>query len=174
MKMKLSYWNEVITRTEWSVLNVCTLSVFVQSTLLESKNTNIMTSSIVPILWPPVLYLFPVYSFSLVFLLFLFQHQLDEQLLKLFIAVVDAQLLKTVAVKDFKAVDIQYTDYCTLSVLGHVSNLNSVIDTTNNPWEKAVINRLKIKNNTSNVLVKHLSYSVWKVMQVPKGSTYRP
>lgn len=42
-------------------------------------------------------YMFPGDAFSLIFLLLLLQHQLDEQLLQLFIAVVDAELFKAAA-----------------------------------------------------------------------------
>lgn len=61
---------------------------------------------------------------ALVFLLFLFENKSDEQLLQLFIAIIDTQLLKTrrttslidrestdvsppIVVKDFKTVDIE-------------------------------------------------------------------
>ena len=54
----------------------------------------------------------PLDSLPLVLLLLLLQHQLDEQLLQLLVAVVDAELLKTVLPKDLKAVDVKNSNYC--------------------------------------------------------------
>ena len=53
----------------------------------------------------------PLDSLPLVLLLLLLQHQLDEQLLQLLVAVVDAELLKTVLPKDLKAVDVKNSNY---------------------------------------------------------------
>ena len=53
----------------------------------------------------------PLDPLPLVLLLLLLQHQLDEQLLQLLIAVVDAELLKTVLPKDLKAVDVKNSNY---------------------------------------------------------------
>ena len=54
----------------------------------------------------------PLDPLPLVLLLLLLQHQLDEQLLQLLVAVVDAELLKTVLPKDLKAVDVKNSNYC--------------------------------------------------------------
>ena len=54
----------------------------------------------------------PLDPLPLVLLLLLLQHQLDEQLLELLVAVVDAELLKTVLTKDLKAVDVKNANYC--------------------------------------------------------------
>ena len=53
----------------------------------------------------------PLDPLPLVLLLLLLQHQLDEQLLQLLVAVVDAELLKTVLPKDLKAVDVKNSNY---------------------------------------------------------------
>ena len=53
----------------------------------------------------------PLDPLPLVLLLLLLQHQLDEQLLELLVAVVDAELLKTVLPKDLKAVDVKNSNY---------------------------------------------------------------
>ena len=53
----------------------------------------------------------PLDPLPLVLLLLLLQHQLDEQLLELLVAVVDAELLKTVLTKDLKAVDVKNSNY---------------------------------------------------------------
>lgn len=42
-------------------------------------------------------HVFPGDAFSLILLLLLFQHQLDEELLQLFVAVVDAELFEATA-----------------------------------------------------------------------------
>jgi len=52
----------------------------------------------------------PIDVLSLVLFLLLFQHKLNEQLLQLFVAVVDAELLEAVRLEHFKAVDVQHTD----------------------------------------------------------------
>ena len=54
----------------------------------------------------------PLDPLPLVLLLLLLQHQLDEELLQLLVAVVDAELLKTVLPKDLKAVDVKNANYC--------------------------------------------------------------
>ena len=53
----------------------------------------------------------PLDPLPLVLLLLLLQHQLDEELLQLLVAVVDAELLKTVLPKDLKAVDVKNSNY---------------------------------------------------------------
>ena len=53
----------------------------------------------------------PLDPLPLVLLLLLLQHQLDEQLLQLLVAVVDAELLKTVLPKDLKAVDVKNSNH---------------------------------------------------------------
>jgi len=53
----------------------------------------------------------PLNTFPLVLLLFLFQHQIDEDLLQLFIAIVDAKLLERVHHENFEPVDIQDSNH---------------------------------------------------------------
>lgn len=49
-------------------------------------------------------------SFRSVFLLLLFEGELDEELLEFLVAVVDAKLLETVPLKNLKSVNIEKTD----------------------------------------------------------------
>lgn len=46
--------------------------------------------------------MFPGDAFSLILFLFLLQHQLDEELLQLFITVVDAELFKATETEEIK------------------------------------------------------------------------
>ena len=87
--------------------------------------------------------LFPVYAFSLVFLLLLFEHELDEQLLQLLVTVVDAQLLKTVAVEHLEAVYVQHADHGALAVQLAVPNLDRVVDPADDPRKQAIVNGLQ-------------------------------
>ena len=53
-----------------------------------------------------VLDVLPLDALSLVLLLFLFQHQLNEELLKLFITVVDAELFKALKIAREKSISV--------------------------------------------------------------------
>lgn len=52
--------------------------------------------------------LFPFDAFTLVFLLFTSKNKFHKKLLEPFIAIVDAQLFKTVLTKHFKSINIQH------------------------------------------------------------------
>jgi len=54
-----------------------------------------------------ILNMFPFNALPAILLLLRLQCQLNEELLKLFIAEVDAELFKTVSLKYFKAIDVQ-------------------------------------------------------------------
>ena len=90
-------------------------------------------------------YLLPLNSFSLVFLLFLFQHQFNKQLLKFLITVIDAKLLKAVVVKDLKAIDIKHSNHWTLSMSHFIAQFSRIINPSYNPCEKTIIHGLKEK-----------------------------
>ena len=49
----------------------------------------------------------PLDALPLVLLLLLLQHQLDEDLLQLLVAVVDAELLETVLAEDLETIDVE-------------------------------------------------------------------
>ena len=48
---------------------------------------------------------------SQVLFLLLFQCELDEELLELLVAIVDAELLKAVVLEDLEPVDVQYSNH---------------------------------------------------------------
>ena len=52
----------------------------------------------------------PFDSFSVVLLLLLLEDELDEQLLELFVAIIYAELLERVVIKNLEAVNVQDTD----------------------------------------------------------------
>lgn len=102
-------------------------------------------------------------ALTLVFLLFLLQNKLDEELLQFLIAVVDAknipmfnififrrkilnspELLEAVDVKYLKSVNIENADDAIetlLSIL--VGNFDGFVDAANDPGEKTIVNRLR-------------------------------
>lgn len=103
-------------------------------------------------------------AFSLVFLLLLFQHELDEQLLQLFVAVVDAasgkankncefiEFQSQISPKLFKAVDVEYFEAVNVEnaddaieslLLAFVGNLDGFVDATDDPSEQTVVNRFR-------------------------------
>ena len=88
-------------------------------------------------------YLFPLDSFSLIFFLFLFQHQLNKKLLKFLITVIDAQLFKAVVVKNLKTIDVKHSNHRTLSMSHFITQLNHIIDLPHNPGKQAIIHGLK-------------------------------
>ena len=53
----------------------------------------------------------PLYILPLVFLLLLFEHELDEELLQFLVAIIDTDLLETVLLKDLEPVNVQDTDH---------------------------------------------------------------
>ena len=89
---------------------------------------------------------YPFNSFPSVFFLFLFENQLNEQLLEFFIAVVDAELFKSIAVKNFKTVNVQHTNYCAPS-MANVFHLHGTIDLTYNPSKEPVVHCLHKNHN---------------------------
>ena len=83
----------------------------------------------------------PLDSLVLVLLLFLFKHHLDEQLLELLVAIVDAKLLKAVNAKHFKTVDVQNADDTLDGMWCKVDDHRS-IDTLHNQSKQTLINSL--------------------------------
>ena len=104
----------------------------------------------------------PFYALSHVLLLFLLQDQLNEQLLQLLVAIVDAQLLKTavgkgssqlkpqfsgtsplpVVIKDLKPVDVKNSDDTAVACLGNF-DLQLTVDTPDNPSEQSLVHSLE-------------------------------
>ena len=71
---------------------------------VDQYNNTIFTHFIVE-----VINVNPLDAFSLIFFLLLLQNQLDEKLLKFFVAVIDAELFERVVVKNFKTVNVKNT-----------------------------------------------------------------
>ena len=66
--------------------------------------------------------------------LFCLQRKLDEQLLELFIAVVDAELLKRVFLEDFESIDVKHSDHKRVDARN--SGMNGVVDSFHQPREQ--------------------------------------
>ena len=81
----------------------------------------------------------PLYALPLVLLLLLLQNQLDEQLLQLLVAVVDAKLLKTVLPEDFKAVDVKNSNYCGIGDIRLRKYIRSKRTTEQDPQNSFII-----------------------------------
>ena len=62
-----------------------------------------------------VVYVLPLYTLQHILLLLRLQSELDEHLLELLIAVVDDELLKTVAVQYLEPIDVQDTHHLLLA-----------------------------------------------------------
>lgn len=75
-----------------------------------------------------------------------FNHNIhtNKQLLQLFIAVIDAKLLKAIVFKNFKSVNIQYTNQSTFILVSQISIVysNGSVNFVNNPRKQSVINSL--------------------------------
>ena len=54
---------------------------------------------------------YPFDPLATIFILFGFHRQLDEELLKFFVTVINAELFETVGLEDFKAVNVQNAEY---------------------------------------------------------------
>lgn len=92
-------------------------------------------------------YMGPTDSFPFIFILLLFQDQLNEQLLQFLVAIVDAQLLETVVIEDFETVDVQNADDRMAAMFDHVfGHHNAVVHALNDPGEKTFIDGLKWKS----------------------------
>ena len=64
-----------------------------------------------------VVHVDPLDPLPLVLLLLLLEHQLDEELLQVLVAVVDAELLEGVVVEDLEAVDVEDADHRRVAVV---------------------------------------------------------
>ena len=79
-------------------------------------------------------YLLPFYSLPIVFLLFLFQHQFNEQLLKLLVAIIDTELFETVHIEDLKPVNIKNSNHRAAVVIPFTLRyFNSTVYFANDP-----------------------------------------
>lgn len=80
---------------------------------------------------------FPGDALAAIFVLFRFERQLDKELLKLFVAVIDAKLLETVGLKDLKAVNVQNAEHVFL--LDLPGRLEGSIEPLDQPSEHALV-----------------------------------
>lgn len=81
---------------------------------------------------------FPSNALAAIFILFGFERQFDEQLLKLLVAVINAELFETVGLEDFKAVNVQNAEYDFLLDLG--TRLQRAIKSLDEPVKHALVN----------------------------------
>lgn len=90
-----------------------------------------------------------------------------EQLLKLFVAVVNAELLETVVVEDLETVDVQNTDQRTLVVFGVVLlvDCDRRVDLVDDPAEQPLVDRFG--EGVSSVI--RLRFGVFLPHDVPSG-----
>ena len=73
-----------------------------------------------------------------VFFLLSFQRELNEDLLKFLVNVVDAKLLERVVLEDFEAVDVEYTNDLSMCLAG----FHRDVDAGDDPLEEVVVNSL--------------------------------
>ena len=106
----------------------------------------------------------PLDLLSDIFLLFRLEGELDEDLLELFVDVIDAQLLKAIVVKDLKAagmsahgesghsLDIEDSN----DIVGVRLRLHGHVDTADDPLEEVVVSRCQLSHSilSYNALVK--------------------
>ena len=81
----------------------------------------------------------PLDPLPLVLLLLLLEHQLDEELLQVLVAVVDAELLEGVVVEDLEAVDVEDADHRRVAVvagLGRDRRVDGRVHVANDPKKK--------------------------------------
>ena len=95
-----------------------------------------------------ILHRCPVNAFPSVFLLLLLQHQLDEELLQFFVAVIDAELLEAVGLKDLKTINVQYTNDSVFAVQcggGVGRRAEGLVDLLYDPREESFVDCLNPK-----------------------------
>ena len=90
----------------------------------------------------------PLDPLPLVLLLFLFEDQLNEELLELLIAIINAQLLKGIIIKYLKPVNIKDTDDSAV-VLPSYIDAKFGINVTDYPCEETIVHSLEQNNNTN-------------------------
>ncbi len=84
----------------------------------------------------------PVDVLSLVLFLLLFQHKLNEQLLQLFVAVVDTELLEAVRLEHFKAVDVQHTNDGPFTGAHSALDVQDLVDSREDKREQLLVHGL--------------------------------
>ena len=83
----------------------------------------------------------PFNPFSLILLLLLLEDKLNEELLQLLVAVVDAELLKRVIIKYLKPVNVKYSNDSAV-VLASDVNPQFAINVADYPSKEAIIHCL--------------------------------
>lgn len=86
----------------------------------------------------------PLNSFFFVFLLLGFQCTFNEDLLQLFVDVIDAKLFERVVLEDFEAIDIEHTDgHLVVRVVQRMRfGVDRHIDAVHDPIEQVQIEKL--------------------------------
>jgi len=98
----------------------------------------------------------PIDTLVIIFLLFQFEYMLNEELLEIFVGIIDAKLLETVVIKILKTEDVQHA-YCTAGIV--LRPVYGLVNFLYNMYEQSTIYALhKCVSNIDRLISRQRGY----------------